>query len=368
MHRPRAALLTLLGALLLLAIATVAHPLSARAANSVCEGVAGVASLPSPDLHRPPESDGPTIVDTALRVIEVTDIDVRRGQFRFRGYVDFAWCDRRLAFEPAEAGVDARVFVGAAALEALGEMWNPDLALANEVSGIEVTKRELTIRSDGRIRVRGLFAAHLAANFDLRRFPFDSQVLPIQVESFSWNDDVLLFRVDAEGIGARRNFELAEWAIGTVKGRVERIAASRGDQHFSRFQVDVAIARRPGFYLWKAVLPLLLIVGVSWAVFWIPEGVGGRIRLSATVLLTIVAYQFAISSDLPKVAYVNLFSAFTTVSFVTVVLTILVNLAVFRRQERGDEAAVERSDRFSRWLIPVLYLAAVASVGVVYLR
>jgi len=363
-HRNRSARRAVAGALLLIAVAAGA---TARAADRACDAATAAGRAEVSDLRLPPNPDAPTVLDTALRIIELTDIDVRKGQFQFQGYADFAWCDPRLAFDPAEVGSEIQFFSGPAVLEKQAEFWNPDLALANEISGIQVRKREVTIRSDGRVRFRGLFSAHLAANFDLRRFPFDSQVLPIQVESFTWNEDALVFRPDPDGIGVRQDFELPEWKVGAVTSWAGRSPASRRGQQFARFEVDVEIERRVGYYLWKAMLPLFLIVALSWTVFWIPEGIAGRIRLSATVILTIVAYQFAMAADLPKVAYVTFLSAITTVSFLVVALTVVVNLVVFHRQTLGDETAVERSDRLNRWLVPAVYAIVVAGVGFAYL-
>jgi hypothetical protein len=363
-HRNVRALRAISGSLLLIAAAAVA-PATARAADRACD--AATARGAGVDLRRPPDPDAPTVLDTAIHIIELTDIDVRKGQFQFQGYADFSWCDPRLAFDPAEVGSDIQLFTGPAVLAKQEGLWNPDLALANEVSGIQVRKREVTIRSDGRVRFRGLFSAHLAANFDLRRFPFDSQVLPIQVESFTWNEDALVFRPDPDGIGVRQDFELPEWKVGAVTSRAGRSPAARRGQQFARFEVGVEIERRVGYYLWKALLPLFLIVALSWTVFWIPEGIAGRIRLSATVILTIVAYQFAMASDLPKVAYVTFLSAVTTVSFLIVALTVVVNLVVFQRQERGDETAVARSDRLNRWLVPAVYAIAMGAVAFAYL-
>ncbi|MBW2269812.1 MAG: hypothetical protein JRH16_14665 [Deltaproteobacteria bacterium] len=365
MNRQRRAVLASLGTAMLFGVVAAAAP--ARAAAIRCDDTVGAAVSTELGIHRPPRLDRPTVVDTAFRIVELTDIDVRKGHFQFQAYVDFAWCDRRLTFDPKEMGSELRAFVGADALKKQGEIWSPDLAMVNEVSGIQVRKRELTIRSDGRVRLRGLFSAHLAANFDLRRFPFDSQILPIQVESFAWSEDTVTFRTIPEGIGVRQDFELAEWRVGDVTSEMMSVARAMGDKSFARLEIHIAIERRAGFYLWKAVLPLFLIVGLSWTVFWIPDGLSGRIRLSATVILTIVAYQFAMAADLPKVAYVTLFSAFTTVSFVSVALTVLVNIIVFYRQDQGSETAVSRSDRVSRWLVPVIYLLSVAAVAMFYL-
>ena len=54
---------------------------------------------------------------------------------------------------------------------------------------MRVSKRLLAIRPDGAVRIEGIFNANIAVSYDLRRFPLDRQVIPIQIESFTWNAD-----------------------------------------------------------------------------------------------------------------------------------------------------------------------------------
>jgi hypothetical protein len=217
------------------------------------------------------------------------------------------------------------------------------------------------------VHLRGFFSGHLASRFDLKRFPFDTQTLLIQVGSLTWNEDVVQLRAIPGGIGVQQDFELAEWSVGDVTGEVVSQKRGANDARFAQLEIRTTIERRVGYYLWKAILPLFLIVALGWTVFWMPDGVAARIRLLATVMLTIVAYQFALASDLPKVADVNLFSAFMTLSFLVVALCVAINVFVFHREARGDETVVERSDRLCRWLVPMIYLSSVALVVFVYL-
>ena len=53
--------------------------------------------------------------------------------------------------------------------------------------------------------------------------------------------------------------------------------------------------------------PLVLIVSISWSVFWmIGECLSCRMGIALTGILTVVAYQFATAKSLPNVAYFTL--------------------------------------------------------------
>ena len=54
------------------------------------------------------------------------------------------------------------------------------------------------------------------------------------------------------------------------------------------------------------MVPLSIVVFMSWAVFWIDPAVApARISLSATAVLTVFAYQFVLSNLLPRVSYLT---------------------------------------------------------------
>ena len=61
-------------------------------------------------------------------------------------------------------------------------------------------------------------------------------------------------------------------------------------------------SRQTGYYVLKVILPLVLIVIMSWVVFWIdPNEPGTQISVAVTSILTLVAYRFMIDSLLPNV-------------------------------------------------------------------
>jgi hypothetical protein len=320
----------------------------------------GAAAAPDADLLDPPAA--PTRVEVAMFVREIENIDVKQSRTSFRGYAEFSWCDPRQAFDAALAGVASKRFFGDGALAQFGHIWQPDLTLANGLEGVRVSKRVLTIHPDGTVHVAGLFDADISVSYDLRRFPLDRQVIPIQIESFTWNADQMALHVRAGRIGFRDSIDIPEWRVTGIGSQVENAAQTRDARPFSRLSIHLQIARESGFYIYKVALPLALIVILSWAVFWMKdEPFAGRTRVSLTGVLTIVAYQFAIGNTLPRVPYLTLMDKLMIASFLMIAVTVIENLLVAHYQE-SDPARALRVDRTARWLFPALYAAIVALV------
>jgi len=312
-------------------------------------------------LLEPPAA--PTVVDIAMYVTEIGNIDVMRDRASFSGYAEFSWCDPRHAFDAAQAGVEQKIFMGDSSLKRFGVAWQPDLRIANGIGAVRVSKRVIMVKPDGTTRVEGIFDADIAVDYDLRRFPLDRQVIPIEVESFTWNEDRMTLRARTERVGFNEAIAIAEWRITGIKSRVDAASEVQDERPFSRFVVDLHVARESGFYLYKVALPLCLIVALTWAVFWMKdEPFAGRTRVSLTGVLTIVAYQFAIGNTLPRVPYLTLMDKLMIASFTLIAVTVVENLLVAHYGE-GNRAVALRIDRTSRWLFPVVFAALIALVA-----
>jgi hypothetical protein len=331
----------------------------------------GYASAPiPPGVERssvPPNPGGPTIVGMAFFVTKLREIDALRNDYAFQGYVRSTWCDPRLAFDPAEAGTDERSSFGAAAEQEMQSIWFPAGFPVDEVGSIEVLDRVLSVGHDGTVQSNVNISVRIAANFDLRRFPFDRQRLELAVESFLWPEDDLVLAAEPEATDFAHDFSMPEWRIERVDTRIESARALRSAKPFSRLVLEIDVARKSGFYLWKILLPLVVIVALSWSIFWMSgEAAVNRVRLSATGVLTIVAYQFVVGAGLPRIAYLTLLDKVMILSFVLLAVTVVPSLLVSHYWD-DDKPRARRIDRFSRVLFPgtylVLLLLVVATSG-----
>jgi len=360
--------------LLLLATAAHAQAVPGGRANAAspaaCSQVdyARSASAASPQssgvgITDPPNPSGPTIVGVGFIVNDIRGIDPVRDEFQFRGHVQLLWCDPRLAFDPQIEGRKERIFKGDQVEKQVEQMWLASGYPVNKVGEPDFSERVLRIRYDGTVEQSINVSVPLATHYDLRRFPLDHQTLVLQVESYLWDHDRLRFVHDETISGFGDGISLPEWDIVGVKGHVDDTPVMRSDTPFSRYTLEIEISRKPGFYVWKVFLPLIVIVALSWSVFWMTdERFAGRSRVSSTGVLTIVAYQFVFAADLPRVGYLTLLDFVMIGSFGLLAVTVLQSLLV-DHANRQDPARATRIDQTSRWLFPAVYALMLATIA-----
>jgi PAS domain-containing protein len=333
---------------------------SPAACANVSYGRANLRAGADPDVS--PNPDGATRVGLAIFVTQLHSLDPVRGEFEFRGHVRSTWCDPRLAFDAAKEGPAERVYMAADADRELARIWSPAGFAVNRAGAIEISERVLRVAPDGSVHNDLELAVALDTRFDLRAFPFDSQTLRLVVESARWPSPDLVLIVDEATTGFAADFAMQEWRIERVSSRVEEVAGVRHPSPFSRFNFEIEVQRRAGFYLWKVMLPILIIVAISWSVFWMTgESLASRSRITATGVLTVVAYQFVIAEDLPRIAYLTVLDKLMLVSFSMLAVIVIQSMLVARFRD-DDFATARRIDRTSRWLFPAGYAALVLTV------
>jgi len=321
-------------------------------------------SVTNRKMLEPPQTNQPTMVDISIYLTNLTDIDTINSRFRFEAYAEFGWCDPREAFDADATGTDIRRILGEQLKDS--PFWTPDLSIANGIGDVQVTESLTEIHSDGRIRARGYFNSAVTAPFDLQHFPFDKQIFKIQIESFSFSRDDVELRWLVDNNGFHDDIFLPEWRIDSVDTRIEQTIEIRNRAPFSRAIFAINVSREYGYYIYKLSVPLLLIVCLSWTVFWMRnESLASRMRDSATAFLTIVAYQFAISNDLPKVAYLTILDRLMITSFILIALTALENMFVVYIL-RENQVRAEMVDRVSRWAFPLVYGTVITMIALLY--
>ncbi len=313
----------------------------------------------------PPPGGNATVIDVGFHLDSLSDIDVIGSRFRFEGYVEFAWCDPRQAFDAKTVGRTERVLFGDKSFDNDLDLWIPDVELANSIGAVSNSARRIEIGADGTVRLSGVFSSVVAARFDLRRFPFDKQSFPIAMESFSFNRDVVILQPMENLVGYKDDLYLPEWQVKSLTAGTEEAGQVRDRVPFSRVTFNVNVERETGYYVAKLSVPLTLIVMLSWSVFWMgKESLGGRMRISSTAFLTIVAYQFAISGSLPKVAYLTLMDKVMIAAFILIALSALENMVAVTMIDRNP-AGARKIDRLSRWVFPITYVTMIIAVPLI---
>ena len=131
-----------------------------------------------------------------------------------------------------------------------------------------------------------------------------------------------------------------------MTGAVVRRFFAPERQEFSRVLVQISADRRYEFYVWKVILPLIVIVAMSWSVFWVhPSDLNTQMQISITSMLAAIAFNFAISSSLPNLAYLTWIDAFIFTCYSIIFLSIVEDMVVHVAWRRGRRDQARRLDR-----------------------
>jgi hypothetical protein len=206
----------------------------------------------------------------------------------------------------------------------------------------------------------------VACDYDLRRYPFDSQQPEAVFEVLGFDDSEVRLELDAatSGISTSRDSQIAlpQWTVTGVRASIrERHAGYSGATGVgSVFVVAADLERQPFFMLRLVVLPLMLIVMLSWSVFWMDRSsLGDRLSVSFIGILTAVAYQMVVSEILPQISYVTVMNAILNLSFFVMCAGVVVNLVVGWHDQHGAKALGDRIDVRSRWMFPLVYFGLI---------
>jgi uncharacterized membrane protein YhaH (DUF805 family) len=151
-----------------------------------------------------------------------------------------------------------------------------------------------------------------------------------------------------------REVHMPEWALAGAQVRESTSLYYAGTDPYSRAQFDMKITRRVGYYIWKVMSVLVMLVVLSWAVFLIdPADIGNRMAVSITLFLAAVAFAFVTSGLIPRISYLTLLDLYILGCYVLLFLAPAESLLVYRLR---DESRARKIDRLALACFPAAFV------------
>ncbi|MCF6313060.1 MAG: hypothetical protein L3J39_11465 [Verrucomicrobiales bacterium] len=303
------------------------------------------------DFTLRPDSKGTkTVVKLAIKVLDIDEIDGASQTFTANVAVLAAWKDERLA-----GGRDKRTMP-------LSSVWNPSLQFSNQQRLLKTFPEVVTVNSDGTVEWIQRYWGKFSQPLDLHDFPLDQHTFTIQLVVASRDFANIEIEVPKDvrfRSGLAKKLSLPDWEITDWQVEVAPVELIEGSNQLPGFAFNFHAKRYIGYYLVKVLLPLLMIVMMSWIVFWIhPSESGSQISVSITSMLTLIAYRFALGAMLPKVSYITRMDGFILFATIMVFIALMEAVTTSRLVKVGKEDLALKMDLSCRVLFPACFIAA----------
>jgi len=317
-----------------------------------------------------PPHKGPVEVTVSFELRDVDHIDDEAETIEFTGVLKLSWNDPRQAFDPITEGTEEKIYQGNFQFNEVFSGWFPQLILVNESGLFEKHGVLLRVRSDGSLSLFETVNAVAKIDLDLRRYPIDQQRLEVVFHVLGFHSKEIVLRLEPEYNDGDLNideiFKMPQWRLTGVKsliGTRNTPLIGKGATA-STFTVSIDLQRSSFFVLRLVIVPLIIIVMLSWSVFWMDKSsLGDRISVSFIGILTAVTYQVILSEILPRISYFTLINdGFLSVSFLIMCMTVIVNLRVGYLDRHGMPEAGDRLDHRCRWVFPVTYFGILLAI------
>lgn len=299
------------------------------------------------------------IVTAGINVNEISDLDTRGGTF----FADFfLW----LRYTGDDTATDV-TFANAA---------DPDLTLGEPVR---------TTTGGGQTYKLYRVAEEFKADFDFHRFPFDRQTVALALQNRALPETELVYVTDPAVLTQPQEQRLRggtnttatidhipNWTADRVEFYRETVGstAELGDPtldaptgtFYSQYVTEIRIHRDLGGFLLKNLLPLALLVALTYLSLYFPTGSPAGYSIGITAILTSAVLLAAVTSPLPEVSYTV---AIEWAYYAFILLATGCLLANLLRQQLAD---MDRADVGERVVLGarVVYPAAVVATVLTY--
>jgi uncharacterized membrane protein len=202
------------------------------------------------------------------------------------------------------------------------------------------------------VRVEGRFVQP----FVLTRYPLDDQRLTVIMENSVYPSNQLVYLPDQKDSGYAPELTLPGWKFEgfQVKSMLHEYNSKFGDPRpgattYSALRSELEISRPVSFFVWKLLLPLLIVLVSSWGAHLLtPMYVDSRIIMPVTALLTTVFLQQSYSSALPDVGYLVLLDKIYALAYILIIAALMETIITadwIKNDGREAELKVKKVDR-----------------------
>ncbi|XP_030224215.1 gamma-aminobutyric acid receptor subunit pi [Gadus morhua] len=254
----------------------------------------GYNKIPQTQLN-----EGPVEIGMSLDIASIDAISEINMDYTATIFLRQRWRDSRLVFPGngnESVSVDGRL---------VSLLWIPDTFIPDSkrsfLHDVTVENRLIRIFSNGTVLYALRITATIACNMDLTKYPMDRQVCTLQLESWGYNlqDVVFYWTRGNDSVKGLDTLRLAQYSIESYYTSVSEAVYETGN--YPKLVLHFALRRNVLFFILETYVPSTLLVVLSWVSFWISQSsVPARTCIGVTTVLTMTTLMMGARTSLPN--------------------------------------------------------------------
>ena len=297
----------------------------------------------------PPAANDEGRIEATILLLDISSISEPKEEITADFSIRLDW------FDPSLASVDAPPI----RMLSLTEANAPQVTIIN---GRNITKKlnlVAKVTPDGNATYQQRYQGTLGAPMNLRNFPLDEPEFFINMTIIDPQGRTLV--ADEDRSGMLKPPTVAGWEMIEGAIKVDELRSRDGMAAYPTARLEFTGNRDLTFFTWKLLIPLSLIVFMAYSVFWLdPAVLPSQLSLATSSVFTLIAYNFALSTMLPKSSYL------TRADIFIVGCTLLVFGALYESVVTGvlarkdtKKALARKIDFVARYVFPVLFIGLI---------
>ena len=280
-------------------------------------------------------------VSISILILDIIKIDDANQRSTIDFVVQLEWMEKNLVSKWKEKTLVSK-----------DEIWTPDIQIFNDYNLIKKKKDLYEVNPDGSVLYQQRFVGGINSRHNFSEFPLDEFIMKIQIVAI--NPDVIFIVSNNSPENRSHRYSISGWKINS-----EWIEVGVGDERFkdlANTTYFIAAKRNINYYIWKVIIPLAMVVFMSWLVFWVdPIQIGAQLTVGATAMLTMIAYQFTLSNLIPPVSYLTRLDTFILLSNIIVFIALLEAILTSNLVSHDKKTIARRIDYLARFIFPILF-------------
>ncbi|KAJ8418006.1 hypothetical protein AAFF_G00137150 [Aldrovandia affinis] len=246
---------------------------------------------------RPFFDNGPVTVGMSLDIASIDTISEINMDYTATIFLRQRWTDQRLCFDGNKSlSLDGRL---------VELLWVPDTFIVDSkksfLHDITVENRLIRIFPNGTVLYALRITTTVACNMDLTKYPMDKQTCTLQLESWGYNiNDVMFYWTRGnDSVSGLDTLRLAQYTVEDHYTSVSEAIYETG--HYPKLIFHFELKRSILYFILETYVPSSLLVVLSWVSFWISQSsVPARICIGVTTVLTMTTLMMGARTSLPN--------------------------------------------------------------------